>query len=201
MKSYAVRRSQGEPDWARAVLLTDFAFPWEASAPPSTEFRAVHDGRLLYFRFDCVDRDLVLATGSNPKQRVLGSDRVEIFFAPSRSLDPYYCMEMTPSGDVYAYRARTYRKFDDAFAFHGLVVQAAVRGDHYMVQGCIGLETLRSLGVLGTSHGLLCAGLYRAEFSHRADGSVHRGWMSWVDPGTAEPDFHVPSSFGVLELE
>jgi chondroitin AC lyase len=76
-----------------------------------------------------------------------------------------------------------------------------VHGDHYTVQGSVGLETLRSLGVLGTSSGQLCTGLYRAEFSHRPDGSVHRGWMSWVDPGTVEPDFHVPSSFGVLELE
>jgi hypothetical protein len=25
-------------------------------------------------------------------------------------------------------------------------------------------------------------------------------WMSWVDPKTPEPDFHVPSSLGRLEI-
>ena len=65
---------------------------------------------------------------------------------------------------------------------------------------------------------ILC-GLYRAEFSHDRSGkpvvqqeTIHnRGrkldgpppieeWISWVDPKTPEPDFHVPSSLGWLEI-
>ena len=64
----------------------------------------------------------------------------------------------------------------------------------------------------------LC-GLYRAELSHDRSGkpveqkeTIHnRGrkidgpppveeWISWVDPRTPEPDFHVPSSLGWLEI-
>jgi hypothetical protein len=67
--------------------------------------------------------------------------------------------------------------------------------------------------------GRLRWGLFRAEFSHDRSGrpvvhreSVHnRGrqldgpppieeWMSWVDPKTEEPDFHVPTSLGLLEV-
>jgi hypothetical protein len=63
------------------------------------------------------------------------------------------------------------------------------------------------------------AGLYRAEFHHDRSGrpiehreTIHnRGrrlegpppledWMSWVDPQTTEPDFHVPASLGWLEI-
>jgi hypothetical protein len=44
------------------------------------------------------------------------------------------------------------------------------------------------------------AGVYRAEFSRKPRGDVHFGWMSWVDPQTPKPDFHVASSFGVFEL-
>lgn len=25
-------------------------------------------------------------------------------------------------------------------------------------------------------------------------------WISWVDPATTEPDFHVPAAFGWLEI-
>jgi hypothetical protein len=61
--------------------------------------------------------------------------------------------------------------------------------------------------------------LYRAEFSHDRSGkpvvqreTIHnrgrkltgpppiKGWMSWVVPKTPEPDFHVPSSLGRLEI-
>ena len=66
---------------------------------------------------------------------------------------------------------------------------------------------------------ILC-GLYRAGFSHDRSGKPavvqetinNQGrkppeglppieeWMSWIDPNTPEPDFHVPSSLGHLEL-
>ena len=53
-------------------------------------------------------------------------------------------------------------------------------------------------------HGLLSgdkiiAGVYRAEFSMSDDG-VQENWISWVDPGTEKPDFHVASSFGEFVL-
>jgi hypothetical protein len=34
----------------------------------------------------------------------------------------------------------------------------------------------------------------------RAGPPPIEGWMSWVDPKTPEPDFHVPSSLGRLEI-
>ena len=43
----------------------------------------------------------------------------------------------------------------------------------------------------------MCAGVYRAEFSTpEKDGDDPiMEWISWVDPKTEEPDFHVNSSF------
>jgi hypothetical protein len=62
------------------------------------------------------------------------------------------------------------------------------------------MEVLRALHVLKPGAREFLAGVYRAEFSHNADGSIHQGWMPWVNPHTERPDFHVPSSFGVFEL-
>jgi Carbohydrate family 9 binding domain-like len=199
-KRYAVQATRGELDWSRAELLTDFSFPWEATPAPNTEFRALWDEERLHFRFDCVDLDMVLGAGPTAKERVLGSDRVELFFAPGLELNPYFCVEMAPNGDVYGYRAQTYRKFDDDFAWQGLELSTRVDGTRYTVSGSLPLATLRSLGVLKAEARELLVGVYRAEFSHEPAGGVHFGWMSWVDPRTETPDFHVPSSFGVFEL-
>ena len=41
-----------EPAWAKAAVLTDFKEPW-AGDGEATTFRAVADGKNLYFAFDC----------------------------------------------------------------------------------------------------------------------------------------------------
>ena len=200
MKRYPVRAAPGGVDWSRAVCLSDFRFPWETTAPAATEFRALHTAARLCFRFDCVDFDFVLGQGTTEKERVLGSDRVEIFMTPDLGLDPYFCLEVAPNGETYGYRARTYRNFDDDFQWRGLELSCRSAGTQYTVEGSLPLATLRELGVLAPGARQLLAGVYRAQFSRRPAGSVHRGWMSWVDPKTVKPDFHVPSSFGTFEL-
>jgi hypothetical protein len=195
-----VRPASGKLDWSRATCLRDFCFPWESTTPAPTEFRALHTKERLCFRFDCVDEDLVLGQGATEKERVLGSDRVEIFLTPDLDLNPYFCLEMAPNGNTYGYRARTYRQFDDDFAWQGLELSQSIDGTRYTVEGSLPLATLRELGVLQPGANELWAGVYRAEFSHLPDGNVHSGWMAWVDSKTAKPDFHVPSSFGVFEL-
>lgn len=202
MKRYPVRAANGGLDWSLATCLSDFSFPWEATTPPPTEFRALWSSERLHFRFDCRDDELVLGAGANERERVLGSDRVELFLTPDLGLSPYFCLEMAPSGDTYGYRARTYRKFDDDFTWQGLELSHRIDREHnrYRVEGSVPLAGLRELGVLKADAKEFFAGVYRAEFSRRPDGGVHFGWMSWVDPQTATPDFHVPSSFGVFEL-
>jgi hypothetical protein len=200
MKRYQVHAARGGVDWSRAVCLNDFRFPWEVTAEAATEFRALHTAERLCFRFDCVDEDLVLGQGATEKERVLGSDRVEIFMTPDLSLNPYFCLEMAPNGDTYGYRARSYREFDDDFQWQGLELSSRIAGSRYTVEGSLPLSTLRELGVLAPGARQLLAGVYRANFSHLPNGDVRRGWMSWLDPKTVKPDFHVPSSFGAFEL-
>jgi hypothetical protein len=154
---------------------------------------------LFRFRFECVDEDLVLPEGPTAKERALGADRVEIFFATDLSLQRYFGLEMSPRGDVADYAARFYREIDWSWSFEGLVLEPEIREGSYSVSGSIPLAFLRDLGVLRGQE--MFAGLYRAEFHHKPDGTVHYGWMPWVNPRTEKPDFHVPSSFGVLELK
>jgi hypothetical protein len=200
MKRYNVVHAATATDFARASVLSDFAFAWEEREAPLTEFRAVWTDQCLGFRFDCVDDDLVLDESADSRERVTGSDRVEIFFAPSLALDPYFCLEMCPRGELIAFKARTYRQFEWDWQCEGLSVSAHITKAGYSVEGTIPLATLRTLGVLAPGAQEFIAGVYRADFSRAAQGTVHRGWLPWVNPRTATPDFHVPASFGVFEL-
>ncbi|MEN3943772.1 carbohydrate-binding family 9-like protein [Prosthecobacter sp. SYSU 5D2] len=199
--TYQVHRI-GHPgfEWNHVVQITDFTFPWETTPAPQTCFRAAWNEENLIFRFDCVDEDLVLGEGETLKDRVLGSDRVEIFFAPDLSLNPYYAFEISPHGEVLAYRARHYRQYDWEWTCPELVVEAKIDGKDYQVQGTLPMAVLRDLDILKPGATEFFAGVFRAEFSHKPDGGIHSGWMPWVNPQTERPDFHVPSAFGVFEL-
>lgn len=201
MRRYVVHRCPpGIVSCESAAVLRDFRFPWEMRPAPATEFRALHDGTQVHFCFDCADEDLVLAEG-DARERVLGSDRVELFFAADARLDPYQCFEMEPRGGVLAYRGRFHRQFDWNWQGPDLHVQSSVGDGRYQVCGRLPLEVLRDWEVLRPGSNEVLAGVHRAEFSHRPDGSVQPGWMTWVDPQTERPDFHVPSAFGLWVLE
>ena len=47
---------------------------------------------------------------------------------------------------------------------------------------------------------ILKAGLYRGEYVTLPNGKIDTKWISWVMPDSEEPDFHIPSSFGILKL-
>jgi hypothetical protein len=206
MKRYRVLQcrsdatSGSDVDWSAAELLTDFSFPWAETVPPHTEFRALWNEDRLVFRFECTDEDIVLGTGENSTERVLGSDRAEIFLATDLTLQSYFGFEMAPSGEVHAYRAKHYRQFDREWSCDGFEFSAQREARRYFIEGSISMRALRELNILKPDAREFFAGVYRAEFTRKPDGSAHQGWMAWINPNTERPDFHVPESFGVFEL-
>ncbi len=190
-----------EPAWERANIETAFRFPWEERPLPGTEFRALFDTFALYFAFRVEDHDIVLAEHFRSKEDVVHEDRVELFFALDEELAQYFCLEIDPLGRVLDYRATHYRKFDFSWTFPGLEVVGRQTGDGYAVEGRIRWEALQSLGFPPPDSGrALKFGIYRAEFRHTQGREYREGWISWVDPRTEEPDFHVPESFGYLKM-
>ncbi len=191
----------GDPGWQLAHILTDFSFPWTKRTLPATEFRALWNDQHLYFRFDVTDMDVVLREGAHAMEKVIGSDRVEIFFSTGPTLNPYYAIEVDPRGEVLDYQATYHRQMDWAWSCDGLVVKTSLMDFGYIVEGLIPGSTFRKLGCLHQDEmgDYLIAGLYRAEFSHDpAGGRVIEDWITWVDPEVATPDFHMPSSFGII---
>jgi hypothetical protein len=209
-----------EPDWALAHVENGFVFPWKRAAAPLTEFRALYDDAFLYFTFRVHDADVVVLDTLRDKRDVVLEDRVEMFFSRDDRMSEYYAIEIDPLGRTYDYRGAYYRQFDSTWTWCGLETKGTLREHGYEVEGRIPLASFESLGFpqLGPGVKIRC-GLYRAEFSHDRSGrpvvqqdSMHtqgrraegpppiEDWISWIDPGTPQPDFHVPTSLGWLEI-
>jgi hypothetical protein len=189
--------------WQAANVLTDFSFPWIKRTPPATEFRALWNKQHLYFRYKVTDADVVLGDGTNAMEKVIGSDRAEIFFSTGSDLKPYYGIEIDPRGEVLDYEATFHRQLNFEWSCEGLNVAASLTQAGYIVEGRLPIATFKKLNCLHQDDAgdYLIAGLYRAEFSHDLQGGpVIEDWMSWIDPEVASPDFHVPTSFGTIRL-
>ena len=190
-----------ETAWEQANREVGFSFPWEDRPAPRTEFRAMFDRQALCFAFRVEDTDVVLARDYRSKEDVVREDRAELFFALDAELSEYFCLEIDPLGRVLDYRASYYRQMDFSWSFPGLEAAGRPVEGGYCVEGRIPWTAFQSLGFPAPRPGLeIKFGIYRAEFRHAAGAEWAESWISWVDPQTAEPDFHVPGSFGRLRL-
>ena len=199
-----VSEEQMHQVWEEANINTDFYYPWDDAEAPKTIFRALYDDQYFYFRFDVEDENVLTFVDKNHKMEVVDSDRVEIFFRQNEALNSYYCLEMDAHGRVLDYKARYYRDFDFEWQWPGtsnLEVKALENANGYVVEGAIKLSSLEELGLL--KNNVLQAGLYRGYCMSlpKGDKEADLRWISWIKPDSEQPDFHIPSSFGMLKLE
>jgi hypothetical protein len=195
MKHYPIHRTSGPTlDWSRAVCLTDFSLPWNVDLhPAATEFRALWDEEALHFCFDCIDHDLVLDDSATLKERVLDSDRVEIFFTTDLALAPYYGFEMSPRAEALIYKARHYREIDFDWTCPTLKLAAEIQGEHSVVrQAGLGREGDGRAACMGGGHGesRKCHGglrdgmiLVRAATARFLAELAVAARLGWIDPG------------------
>lgn len=188
--------------WDKANVLTDFSFPWEKEPAPATSFSALWDGEWLYCLWKVVDDSIVTPVIKNNKIDAGASDRVELFMTHDSTLLPYYyCLEMDATGRTLDYRASFYRKMDYSWWWpaNQFLIKTSPTEKGYIVETAISIQSLNELGLLQNKR--LLAGLFRAERKTPEGGMAAFHWISWVKPKAVQPDFHIPSAFGVLVLE
>jgi hypothetical protein len=209
-KTYPVKSIQDDlpvtgkgdnPLWKKAVELTDFVYPWETEKAPPMTFKALHSKDWLYCLFEVKEGNILVYVNKRDKTDVLNSDRAEIFFKQEDNGLPYYGLEMDPLGRVYDYQAEFIHKFDATWSWPAgqLVIKTNRSRDGYTVEIAISKASLRQLGLLKDK--TLHAGLYRGECVKLVGDQATLKWISWVKPISETPNFHIPSSFGVLLLE
>lgn len=192
--------AQNEAVWQQAEVLTDFIYPWEKETPPKTDFRALWSDDALYFRFIADDKDIQLGDNADKDQAVLDSDRVELFFATSPELKPYYTAEMDPKGRTFDAKANYYREVDPSWNWETLQTVGEMTPNGYVLTGKIDLDEFTRLNLWQDKdkQTLMCA-ILRGEFSKGEEKQV-RKWISWIKPDSVKPDFHIPSAFGTCKF-
>ncbi len=194
--------SGSDPKWEKAIPLNDFQYPWREETPPETTFKALWDEEKLYLLYRADDPEIITKKEGLGERDVVNSDRVEIFFKADDQMNPYYALELDALGRVLDTEGRYHRNIDYHWNWPAghLVVKASIDDDGYWVEASISFASLHQLGMWKPGQSFLKAGLYRGEYTQDEAGKTIVKWISWVKPDSPTPDFHIPSSFGQLDL-
>ena len=188
--------------WDNALVLRDFSSPWHVQDVDDIEFRAVHDGENLFVSYRVNDSSLRIDTKDDSKKSVDNSDRVELFLRSDKHLDPYYCLEIDPLGRVQDFIARPNRQFDYNWNWpkEDMTIKSYITATCFTVEVAISILSLKKFELI-QKDGTIEAGIYRAKYNQQSNGQFEPTWITWVDPKTETPNFHIASSFGKLKLE
>jgi hypothetical protein len=185
-----------EPSWNKAISAGHFSNPWD-SVCPKTSLTLLHDNKYLYFFFDANDDNLILFPAITDNLDIGKEDRIELFFSKDDVMNEYYCFEIDPKGRILSYKCSYYRNYEFGWNTpEELIVTGRIHDYGYSMEGAIPLAWLSGFF---QNDGSIYSGFYRAEFIKK-DNTVNEHWLTWRDPTTVKPDFHVPTSLGKIYL-
>lgn len=210
MKNYIVNRIEknilqinglgDNPFWNKAAILTDFVSPWNDLVPEKIEFRSLWDTENIYFSYTVYDANVHIDKQDDSVDSIGESDRVEIFFRIDEALDPYYCLEIDPTPRIMDFKASPKKKFDFDWNWpeNDLIVKSNIKHDHFVVEIAVSIQSLKNFNLIKDN--IIEAGIYRAKYTKQENKLFEPIWITWVNPNTETPNFHIPSSFGTLTL-
>ena len=186
--------SQAEP-------LTEFQSPWNEDFINPITFKALYDDKNLDFSFYVSDKDIYTDVSSHKDENIGNSDRVELFFRSDLALNPYYCLEIDTAVRLMNFEERPGKNFDFKWNWpkQDIKLESTIHSTYFLVEGIISLKSLRDLNILKGNK--IETGVFRAKYKKNEFGQFTPTWITWVDPKTEEPNFHIASSFGLFHLE
>lgn len=187
--------------WNKANVLNDFCSPWDSEKPAKIEFKALWDSEKIFFCFTVYDTDIHILKKDDSIDSINNSDRVELFFRSDSSLNPYYCMEIDTKArimDFIAYPDKNFN-FNWSWPKGDLLAQSSVNESSFVVEGAISIASLQKLNLIANNQ--IETGIFRAKYYKNENSDYESTWISWINPATETPNFHTPSSFGVLILK
>jgi hypothetical protein len=200
-KPLVITGNGDSPLWENAEILDQFVSPWNAEKTPKIQFRSLWDNSSLYFCFTVFDSLVHINNNDNSVYSIGESDRVELFFRKDKNLNPYYCLEIDASARIMDFKAHPNKEFDFNWNWpeDGLVVKSFISDDYFIVEGAISIASLKELDLV--QNGKIDTGIFRAKYIKKAGGKGYEPtWITWVNPNTNSPNFHISDSFGQLLL-
>ncbi|QZK91214.1 endoxylanase [Flavobacterium sp. CHNK8] len=188
-------------EWDNAQILTDFCSPWSTGKGKEVIFKALWDRENLFFNFTILDIEIHIEKKDDSIESIGNSDRVELFFRTDPAMNPYYCLEIDTRGRVMDFIAYPDKNFDFNWNWpkNELTVKSSVKANSFIVEGSISIESLKSLSLIKNNR--IETGIFRAKYIKTQNESVKPNWITWINPNTETPNFHIASSFGVLTLK
>lgn len=187
--------------WENANALTDFVSAWDKEPVKKIEFKALWDASNLFFYFKVYDNNVHVDKTDDTVLSIGESDRVELFFRTDAALNPYYCLEIDPTPRIMDFIARPNKDFDFNWNWpkQDITVKSHVSENYFTVEGAISIKSLKDFKLIKNNG--IETGIFRAKYNEQNDKSFEPTWISWVDPNTETPNFHTPTSFGLLKLD
>jgi hypothetical protein len=187
--------------WDKAHFLTDFCSPWSTEKGKDVIFKALWDRENLFFNFTVLDTEIHIEKKDDSFESIGNSDRVELFFRTDDAMDPYYCLEIDTRGRVMDFIAYPNKNFNFNWNWpkNELIVKSFVKANSFIVEGSISIKSLRNLNLLKNNR--IETGIFRAKYIKTQNELVKPNWITWINPNTKTPNFHIASSFGVLILK
>lgn len=188
------------PLWLDAEILDNFISAWDKEELAKIEFKALWDSEKLYFIFKVFDSEVHIDQKDNSIESIGNSDRVELFFRMDTSLNPYYCLEIDPTPRIMDFIAYPNKSFNYSWSWpkNDINVKSYIEKDFFTVEGSISLNSLRKLNLIKENK--IEVGIFRAKYRKQKNSNFKPIWISWINPKTATPNFHLASSFGILNL-
>ena len=190
-KDIAINGIINEKEWINADSIVGLCAPWDSIPRDETIFKSCRSNHFFYFYFDVMDTTII-TKDFEQELTVAEEDRVELFFSADPYMNQYFCIEMDPIGRILDYSAKYYRKFNEQWDFNQVKIAAKKSTKGYIIEGCISIGELKSLGIRDSFH----MGVFRADYrSLKTDDVV---WYSWIKPDSKTADFHIPSALGIF---
>ncbi|HEX9152644.1 MAG TPA: sugar-binding protein [Flavobacterium sp.] len=190
-----------DPLWDTAMALTDFCSPWNKEKQSEIIFKALWDRENLFFNFTVLDTAIHIKKYDDSVESIGNSDRVELFFRQDSTLNPYYCLEIDTAARIMDFIAYPDKNFDFNWNWpkNAIDVKSSENTHSFTVEGSIGIPSLKQLHLIKDNR--IETGVFRAKYNQKEDLSFEPTWISWVNPDTETPNFHIASSFGTFILK
>jgi hypothetical protein len=198
-KNQLIISGKGENDfWNRAMVLNDFCSPWDIEKRSKITFKALWDQEKFFFNFTVFDSEIHIEKKDNSFESIGNSDRVELFFRSNSSMFPYYCLEIDTDARIMDFKAHPNKNFDFNWNWpkNDIIVKSSLNEDSFTIEGSISIQSLKNLNLIKNNK--METGIFRAKYFLNKTGCFEPIWITWVDPKTETPNFHIASSFGTL---
>jgi hypothetical protein len=190
-----------DPLWDSALILTDFCSPWNDEKQSEIKFKALWDRENLFFNFTVLDTAIHLEKSGSTVESIGNSDRVELFFRPDDSLNPYYCLEIDTAARIMDFIAYPDKNFDFNWNWpkDDINVKSCVNAGYFTVEGAISIASLERFNLIKNNK--IETGVFRAKYNQKEELGFEPTWITWINPNTETPNFHIKSSFGNFILQ